>query len=97
MAGSAAKELPVPHADFFRAAAVSDGTLFLNDAKVVLDVERSEPDRFERERTEFFRRVRDSYLSRAAADPERCRVVAADQPIDIVASTVLESVAGWLQ
>jgi dTMP kinase len=58
---------------------------------------RSEPDRFERELSEFFQRVRDSYLSRAAADPERCRVVAADQSIDTVANTVLESVAGWLQ
>jgi pyruvate kinase len=46
-ASSKTGELPVPHADFFRAAAVSDGTLFLNDAKVMLDVERSEPDRLE--------------------------------------------------
>jgi len=40
-------ELPVPHADFFRSAAFSDGTLLLNDAKVILEVERAEPHQIE--------------------------------------------------
>jgi pyruvate kinase len=40
-------ELPVPHADFFRAADMSDGRILLNDAKVALKVERSEPHRLE--------------------------------------------------
>ncbi len=31
--------LPVPHADFFRAAAVSDGKIVLNDARILLEVE----------------------------------------------------------
>jgi pyruvate kinase len=40
-------ELPVPHADFFKAADMSDGRILLNDAKVTLKVERSEPHRLE--------------------------------------------------
>jgi pyruvate kinase len=40
-------ELPVPHLDFFRAAEVSDGTVLLNDAKVALNVEKTEPNRLE--------------------------------------------------
>lgn len=46
-ASSKSGELPVPHADFFHAANVSDGTVLLNDAKVVLKVERREPQRLE--------------------------------------------------
>jgi pyruvate kinase len=38
-------ELPVPHADFFAAAAQSDGEVVLNDAKVRLQVERVEKER----------------------------------------------------
>jgi dTMP kinase len=36
-------------------------------------------DRFERESAGFFERVREGYLERAAADPERIRVVDADR------------------
>ncbi len=35
--------LPVPHADFFRAAAVSSGKIVLNDAKILLEMETNEP------------------------------------------------------
>ncbi len=38
-------------------------------------------DRFEREATAFFERVRTTYLARATADPERIRVVDANPPI----------------
>jgi pyruvate kinase len=38
-ASAQATVLPVPHADFFRAAAVSDGKIVLNDAKVLLQLE----------------------------------------------------------
>lgn len=38
------------------------------------------PDRFEREQRAFFERVRDAYLVRARKDPQRIRVIAADQP-----------------
>ncbi len=37
------------------------------------------PDRFERERTDFFERVRSAYLRRAAAYPRRVRVIDASQ------------------
>jgi pyruvate kinase len=37
--------LPVPHGDFFQAAALSNGEIVLNDARVRLAVEQSTPDR----------------------------------------------------
>ena len=46
--------------------------------------ERSRPDRFESERHEFFERVRVSYLQRAAAEPQRIRVIAADRELAVV-------------
>lgn len=42
---------------------------------------RGEPDRFEQEKEAFFERVRATYLSRAAADPERYRVVDASRTL----------------
>ncbi len=55
-----------------------DCTLLL-DAPVEVGMERVGKrgglDRFESERADFFRRVRDSYRQRAAAEPERFRVV----------------------
>ena len=47
---------------------------------------RGERDRFEQEDTVFFRRVRDCYLSRAEAEPERMQVVDADGSPDEVGS-----------
>ena len=41
-------------------------------------------DKFERQRAEFFERVRSTYLARAAAEPLRCRVVDSTQPLDKV-------------
>jgi dTMP kinase len=46
-------------------------------------------DRFERERGEFFERVRSAYLARAAAEPGRIAVVDATQPIDEVGARIL--------
>ena len=40
------------------------------------------PDRFEREKTDFFERVRAAYLRRAAVDPGRVRVIDASQTPD---------------
>lgn len=50
----------------------------------------SAADRFERERSEFFERVRNAYLARAAAEPERIALVDATQTVDAVGARVLE-------
>lgn len=43
-----------------------------------------DPDRFERERSDFFNRVRNAYLARAQADPGRIRVLdAAQTPAEV--------------
>jgi dTMP kinase len=47
-------------------------------------------DRFESERADFFERVREAYLSRAAAEPNRIAVVDASQSADLVALRILK-------
>jgi dTMP kinase len=49
---------------------------------------RSDPDRFESERFEFFQRVRETYLQLAAAQPERFVIVDATQSLESVEATV---------
>lgn len=49
---------------------------------------RGELDRFEREAVDFFQRIRDTYLERAAADPERYQVVDAGRSLDEVTGDV---------
>ena len=44
------------------------------------------PDRIERERDAFFERVRAAFLARAAAEPERFRVLDASRPVEEVAA-----------
>ena len=46
-------------------------------------------DRFEREKSEFFERVRDAYLARAAADPTRIAVVDATRSVDEIGAGIL--------
>jgi len=46
-------------------------------------------DRFESERAEFFERVREVYLARAAAEPDRIASVDASQSVDAVAARIL--------
>jgi dTMP kinase len=46
--------------------------------------ERSEPDRFEQEKTEFFQRVRKAYLDIARQYSDRCVVVDASQSLEAV-------------
>jgi dTMP kinase len=55
-------------------------------------------DRFERERAEFFERVRLGYLARAAAEPERIAVIDATRGIDEVAEQILDAlrVRQWI-
>jgi len=73
-----------------------DLTILL-DAPVELALERARKrnagaaqDRFERERGEFFERVRSAYLARAAAEPGRFGVVDASQPAEQVGERILE-------
>jgi dTMP kinase len=49
----------------------------------------SAADRFERERSEFFERVRKVYLARAAVEPERIALVDATQTVDEVSARIL--------
>ncbi|MGD0491706.1 MAG: dTMP kinase [Steroidobacteraceae bacterium] len=46
-------------------------------------------DRFERERIEFFERVRAGYLARAAAEPARIAVIDASRPEDDVTAQII--------
>ncbi len=54
---------------------------------------RGESDRFETERAEFFRRVRDAYLARARAAPHRFRLVDAARDAATVSAELRELLA----
>ncbi len=73
-----------------------DLTLLL-DVPVGVGLERSRKrdagktlDRFERERAEFFERVRDGYLLRARAEPQRVAVIDATASMDEVAARITD-------
>jgi dTMP kinase len=55
-------------------------------------------DRFERERNEFFERVRKVYCERAAADPARIAIVDATRSVEEVGARILEQlkVRAWI-
>jgi dTMP kinase len=55
-------------------------------------------DRFERERNEFFERVRSVYRARAAAEPDRIAIIDATGSIDEVGARILEQlkVRSWI-
>lgn len=59
--------------------------------------QRSEPDRFESERREFFERVRHSYLQRAEAFPARYRVIDAAQGLTAVQSEIAAVLDGLIE
>lgn len=52
-----------------------------------------ELDRFEREQVEFFERVRNEYLARAAASKGRIRLIDASRPIDLIKNELEEVIA----
>jgi dTMP kinase len=54
------------------------------------------PDRIERERGEFFERVRATYLARAAAEPARFLVIDAAQPPAQVVAEATARLSAWL-
>lgn len=60
----------------------------------------AQPDRIEREREDFFERVRATYLQRAAAEPTRFRVIDASAPQDAVLRAVLvqldQAISAWI-
>lgn len=53
----------------------------------------SAPDRIERERDDFFERVRDCFLARAAAGPDRFRVIDASPGATTVAASAVAALA----
>jgi len=55
-----------------------------------------ELDRFEQERSQFHQRVRDAYLERAAAAPQRIRVISTEQSLPAVWRCVEAAIAGLL-
>lgn len=57
---------------------------------------RGESDRFEQEDVAFFTRVREGYLQRAEAYPDRYDVIDASQTEDLVWNAVEKIVAGWI-
>lgn len=68
-----------------------DYTLLL-DMPVAAGLERagarSEPDRFEQEQQAFFERVRETYLSRAKAEPNRFHIIDASPSLDKVQAQI---------
>ncbi|MGD9388707.1 MAG: dTMP kinase [Gammaproteobacteria bacterium] len=77
-----------------------DLTLLL-DADPAVGLERAgargAADRFEQERLEFFGRVREGYLARAAAEPDRFRVVDASRPLREVRQQLRDYIKEFLQ
>ncbi|MCA1493929.1 dTMP kinase [Sinorhizobium alkalisoli] len=54
------------------------------------------PDRFEKEQLETHEKRREAFLDIAETDPERCRVVDATRPPEVIAADVLDLVAALL-
>jgi dTMP kinase len=50
------------------------------------------PDKFECENGEFFRKIREAYLSRARQEPQRFRLIDADQPLEEVKKLVEKAI-----
>jgi dTMP kinase len=53
------------------------------------------PDRIEREHDDFFERVRSAFLARAAAEPQRFRVIDAARPAEIVSADAVAQLRAW--
>lgn len=73
-----------------RVVGIRPGLTLLLDLGIAQGRERTRgrdlyPDRIERERDDFFERVRRAFLAQARAEPERVRVVDASQPAQAVA------------
>lgn len=51
------------------------------------------PDKFEQESSEFFSRIRATYLLRAQQNPQRFRVIDANQPLELIKKSLEEIVS----
>ncbi len=75
--------------------------VFVFDAPVELALARLEHrgvlDRLEKEKLDFFERVRRCYLERASADPKRYKVIDATQKISEVQKTLQKLVEDFLK
>ncbi len=83
------------------AAVIKPDLTFLLDVSVQQGLARArsrggELDRIEREREDFFERVRATYLNRANNEPERFRVIDASQSPEAVVVEVKEKLNAWL-
>lgn len=83
------------------AAVIKPDLTFLLDVSVQLGFERARSrggglDRIEREREDFFERVRATYLNRAKNEPGRFRVIDASQSPEAVVTAVKENLNAWL-
>lgn len=83
------------------AAGIRPDLTFLLDVGVSVGLERarsrgSAPDRIESEQVEFFERVRSAYLARAAAEPQRFRLIDASEPAEVVLKAVTSALTEWL-
>ena len=77
-----------------------DFTLILDlDPKIGLTraKTRGELDRIEIEKIDFFEKVRDTYLTIANREPQRCKVVDASRPIDAVSKDVTEHLMTFIR
>ena len=90
---SGGRELPsekVAILETFVQGTLRPGLTLLLDAPVEVGMSRASKhaalDRFEEEKIEFFNRVRDTYLARANAEPERFTVLDASQTLEQVQS-----------
>jgi dTMP kinase len=76
-----------------------DLTLLL-DAPIAVGMERAEKrgafDRFEAEKLSFFTRVRDMYLTRAAQQSARIKVIQANQPLENVQAEIVEVMKSFI-
>lgn len=88
----------VPRATLDQLLVLATGGL-LPDLTIILDIDprlglaraahrRDSENRFEREAIEFHRRLRDEFLSIAAAEPHRCTVIDAGLGIDAIAEQI---------
>lgn len=85
--------------DYVQGDCHPDLTLLL-DAPIEIGRERagkrSAPDRFEKEQTEFFNKVRNAYLQRAENDPQRMKVIDASVELEAVKQQISQQIEAFI-